>query len=302
MPTPTKKSPEEPASLEQLQVLQVPELKEIVWLAHGFSTRHAGNSTAYGGRSLNLGFTREDTRDSVEKNRRALLLAIGAADNEIPWPLITVKQIHSDLVQVVRSRTSDQFTGDGMVTSLPGIALAIQTADCFPILLVDRKNRAIGAFHAGWRGTVKRIVEKGLGIMRREYGSLPEDIQAAVGAGIQRCCYEVGEEVRSQFESQFSYGSELFHEVFSSNPVKEKYPLLFMNARAPGHGDMGPKFHLDLREANRRQLVQSGVPASQITALDDCTSCNVDKFFSHRAEKGVTGRMMAVIGMRAGRR
>ena len=167
----------------------------------------------------------------------------------------------------------------------------------FPVLLVDTRNKAVGAFHAGWRGAVSRIVEKGLGRMRHEYGSLPQDIYAVIGPGIQRCCYEVGAELKDHFESQFDYGQQLFHEVHSVDPVREKYPLLFMTMRPPGHGDFGPKLHLDVKEANRRQLLAAGVPGNQITVLEHCTSCNTRKFFSHRADKGVTGRMMAIVGI-----
>ena len=163
--------------------------------------------------------------------------------------------------------------------------------------MVDAANQVVGAFHAGWRGTVKRIVEKGVGAMRREFGSHPEDIYAAVGPGIQQCCYEVGEELRQEFESQFPRANELFREVKSSDAVRDKYPLLFMNARAPGHGDDCVKLHLDLREANRRQLLAADVPPRHITVLDGCTACDTSRFFSHRAEKGHTGRMMAVIGI-----
>jgi hypothetical protein len=209
-----------------------------------------------------------------------------------------LKQVHSDLVHVVRSRSPLQRVGDGLVTNVPGIALAVQTADCFPVVLADRENRAVGVFHAGWRGTVKRIAEKGLGIMRHEYDTLPQDVHAVIGPGIQKCCYVVGEELKGEFESQFDYGRDLFHEVFVSDPVREKYPLLFLSARAPGHSDFGPQIHLDLAEANRRQLLAAGVPESQISVLPRCTSCDSKTLFSHRAEKGMTGRMMAVAGIR----
>jgi len=135
--------------------------------------------------------------------------------------------------------------------------------------------------------------------MRYEFGTRPEDVYAAIGPGIQSCCYEVGEELKEQFESQFAYGSELFHTVQESDPVRDKYPLLFMNARAPGHGDPCIKLHLDLREANRRQLLGLGVLEKNIAALKHCTACNTRSFFSHRAEKGNTGRMLAVIGIKA---
>jgi polyphenol oxidase len=273
-------------------------LKRIPWLVHAFSTRPGGNTTAYGGLSLNLGFTKDDLHEHVQSNRQLFLLAAGAATKTKPWPLITVRQIHSDVIHVVRSHQSGVLAGDGLVTNLPSIALGILTADCFPVLLVDTKNKAVGIFHAGWRGTVKRIVEKGLGIMRREFGSRVEDICAAIGPGIQNCCYEVGEELKEKFESQFAYAAELFHSVQESDPVREKYPMLFMNQRAPGHGDPCIKLHLDLREANRRQLLALGVPENNISAFEDCTACNPRSFFSHRAEKGKTGRMMAVIGIK----
>lgn len=292
-PVPTRAVPKRTAT-----VVQAAALKKLPWLVHGFSTRHGGITTAYGGRTLNLGFTKDDKRDNVEKNRTRLLLSIGAADRRKPWPLVALRQIHSDLIHVVRSAEPARLTGDGLITNLPGVALAIMAADCLPVLLVDKKNKAVGAFHAGWRGTVQRIAEKGLGIMRHEFGTRPQDVFAAIGPGIQACCYEVGEELREQFHSQFAYADELFHEVKHSDIVREKYPLLFMNMRAPGHGDQCIKVHLDLREANRRQLIEAGVPKKQITALENCTACDPRRFFSHRAEKGRTGRMMALIGIK----
>lgn len=281
-----------------LRPLQAPALKRIPWLVHGFSTRPGGSSRVYGGNTLNLGFTRDDLRERVERNRRLFLSAVGATTGSKPWPLVTVRQVHSDLIHVVHSPRPGPLTGDGLVTNVPGIVLGILTADCFPVLLADLKNKAVGVFHCGWRPTAKRMVEKGLGLMRYEFGTRPRDVHAAIGPGIQGCCYEVGEELKEEFESQFAYGSELFHRVQDSDPVREKYPLLFMNMRAPGHGDLCIKLHLDLREANRRQLLALGVPEKNILALDGCTACDTRAFFSHRAEKGTTGRMLAVVGIK----
>lgn len=278
--------------------MQAPGFKKISWLVHGFSTRPGGVTSCYGGKTLNLGLTSDDPREHVEENRRRLLANLGATTRSKPWPLVALRQVHSDMVHVVRSYNPGPLTGDGLITSLPRVALAIFTADCFPVLLADTKNKAVGAFHAGWRGTAARIAEKGLGLMRQEFGTRPEDVRAAIGPGIQQCCYRVSEDLRAKFESQFIYGSQLFREVLDSDPVREKYPLLFMNQRAPGHGDPCMQLHLDLREANRRQLLAAGVPEKQITALKDCTACDTGKFFSHRAEKGHTGRMMAVIGIK----
>jgi hypothetical protein len=190
------------------------------------------------------------------------------------------------------------LVGDGLITCMPGVLLAIQTADCLPVILVDTRQRAVGVFHAGWRGTVKRIVEKGVGEMRRYFGTLPKNIVAAIGPGIHACCYEVGPEVRQQFESQFAYADDLFREVKESDPVREKYPLLFLTARAPGHGELPPKIFLDLIEANRRQLISAGVLRKNISASTLCTSCHPELLFSYRAEKGITGRMMGVTGIR----
>ena len=283
------------------RVLRSARLGRVPWLVHGFSTRAGGVTTAYGGRTLNMGFTKDDLRERVERNRASLLRAAGATEKSKPWPLATLRQIHSDLIHVVRSREQQRLTGDGLVTDLTGIAMGILTADCFPVLLVDTRRRAVGAFHAGWRGTIKRIVEKGVGIMRLEFGSRAEDIYAAIGPGIQSCSFEVGEEVEEAFHSQFDYAAELFHRVQESDPVREKYPLLFMNQRAPGHGNPCIKLHLDLREANRRQLLAAGVPAVNITALEGCTMCSPRKFFSHRKEKGQTGRMLALVGIKGSR-
>lgn len=298
MATPVKAQPSRPRKSSAQQVLQAPVLWRIPWLVHAFSIRTGGRSTAYGGRSLNLGFTKDDQRERVEANRKLFLSAAGATTRNKPWPLITLRQVHSDVIHVVRSSQPGPLVGDGMITNLPGVALGILVADCFPVLLVDSKNKAVGAFHCGWRPTIKRMVEKGLGVMRYEFGTRSQDVFAAIGPGIQSCCYEVGAELREKFESQFAYAADLFHTVQESDPVREKYPLLFMNQRAPGHGDPCIKLHLDLREANRRQLLALGVPEKNISALSNCTACDTRKFFSHRAEKGVTGRMMAVVGIK----
>ncbi len=215
-----------------------------------------------------------------------------------PWPLVQVKQIHSAIVHRINAATPNPLAGDGLITNAPALLLAIKTADCVPVLVADTKRRVVGAFHAGWRGTVARIVEKGVGEMRRQFGSLPRDLRAAIGPSIRRCCYQVGSEVRADFESQFPYAGDLFEEVFDSNAIHVRYPLLFLNQRAPGHGDLGPEIHLDLVEANRRQLQDAGLREAHISVIDGCTACDTARFFSHRAEFGKTGRMMAVIGIR----
>jgi YfiH family protein len=284
------------AKTANLQVL-IPDNLKFPWLIAGFSTRVGGTSRVYGKNQLNLGFTQHDSRTAVERNRRAFLEKLGAKKNGKLWPLVTMRQVHSDLIHCVDKVPEHPLVGDGLITCRPGLLLAVQTADCLPVILVDKKTHAVGVFHAGWRGTVKRIVEKGVGEMRRHFGTSRQNIVAAIGPGVHSCCYNVGEEMRTKFESQFAYARELFHETKERNEIHEKYPLLFLTARAPGHSELPYKIWLDLVEANRRQLLDGGVPARNISASPLCTACRMDLLFSHRAENGNTGRLMGVVGV-----
>src|SRR5215813_2825066 len=276
-----------------MDVLQADSLADIHWLVHGFSTRVGGFSKVYGQSQLNLGFTRQDSRVAVEKNRRAFASVVtektGRAaprsGEETGWQLAVLRQIHSDVIHCITKVPHVRPAGDGFVTNTPGTLL--------PVILVDVERWAVGGFHAGWRGTVKRIVQKGVGEMQRWFGTRPKDLRAAIGPGIRGCCYEVGPEVREAFESQFLYADALFRETKETNEIHERYPLLFLTARAPGHSELPTKIFLDLAEANRRQLIEAGVPAKNINNLGQCSSCYGELFFSHRREKGVTGRMMA---------
>jgi hypothetical protein len=264
----------------------------------------------YGPGELNLGWTREDSAETVAENRRRLLKEI--AGEPAPSQLVTVRQFHSGMIRVLERESGPLATakgkavlrGDGLMTARAGVMLGILTADCVPVVVVDVRKRVVASFHAGWRGTLARIVERGVGTMRMQYGSCVSDLIAAVGPGIGRCCYAVGEEVRFEFESQFGYFRELFSEVYDSEAVKEKYPLLFLTARAPGHSNIGPQVHLDLIEANRRQLLDAGMVESRIHVVGECTACTRLKdgrrrYFSHRDEHGFTGRMLSVVGIAA---
>jgi hypothetical protein len=283
-----------------VQWLQVRGWNKYPWLWHGFSTRKGGVSRIFCAEDapgeLNLGFSVGDEREAVIQNRGLLAEAI---TGNAAAPLITVRQIHSNVLVVASACDAErQCKADGLMTDEPGLLLGIMTADCIPVLVADRKRRAVAAFHAGWRGTVKRIVETGIGRMRLQFGSRPEDLIAAIGPGIGACCYAIGEEVLSSFESQFVYASDLFREVYDSDPVRTKYPMLFLTQRAPGHSAIGPSLHLDLMEANRRQLLAAGLKPSAIRLVGGCTSCQPDLFFSHRASQGHAGRMLGVIGIR----
>jgi YfiH family protein len=307
----TTRAPKRTPRRASLTILRAKHLSQFPWLIHGFSTRVGGSSRAYGKNDLNLGFTKDDRKAAVERNRAAFLREIGACGDSRPrlsgrakldskalWPLVTARQIHSDIIRSIDSVPEEPLSGDGLITATPGLLLAIQTADCLPVILVDTKRHVVGVFHAGWRGTVSRIVEKGVGEMHRCFGTNPRDIKAAIGPGIGGCCYEVGEEVRIKFESQFEYGASLFRETKDSDPVREKYPLLFLTARAPGHSELPKKIFLDLVEANRQQLLAAGVPKKSIEASPLCTNCHPELLFSYRAEKGKTGRMLGVVGIR----
>jgi len=292
-------APRQKRQQSKLHILRAGHLSEIPWLVHGFSTRLGGFSRAYGKGDLNLGFTKDDPRAAVEHNRSAFLRELDGRQANRPskGALVILRQVHSDVIHCVNSVPEKTLTGDGLLTSTPGLLLAIQTADCLPVILVDTERRAVGVFHAGWRGTASRIVEKAVGEMQRWFSSNPGDLKAAIGPGIHGCCYEVGEEVREKFDSQFSYAASLFREVKESDPIREKYPLLFLSARPPGHTRLTKKFSLDLVEANRRQLLDAGVPAKSIEASPLCTNCRTDLLFSYRAEKGQTGRLMGVVGI-----
>lgn len=270
-------------------LVQVPAWRAHPWLRHGFSTRHGGVSTVYQPDSsadsdLNLGWTKDDDSDNVAVNR---LLFVAAASGTAATPLFTLRQVHSaNSVTVPDAASLPSFVNpqgraireaDGLITAASGILLGIQTADCVPVLVADIKNRVVAAFHAGWRGTAARIVEHGIARMGSEFGSRPEDMIAAVGPSIGACCYTVGEEVRSAFTGNFTYGETLF-------------------CRGAGGSS-----RLDLWEANRRQLFDSGVTSAAITVVGECTGCTGlpagRRYFSHRCEHGFTGRMMNVIGI-----
>ena len=266
-------------------ILQHPDWLACSWLLHGFSTRGGGNSIAYAADGeLNLGFTPEDDPVSVRSNRTLLvntLLAESPVPGEMP-SLITIRQVHSAEMHTVDTTAKNAIlmTGDGLLTAAPGLLLGILTADCVPVLIADMRRRVVGAFHAGWRGTVQRIVEKGAAEMIARFGSKPADLGALIGPAIGACCYIVGSEVRERFLVEFEYGAEVMSLVPEAVPGTVK---------------------LDLREANRRQLLTAGLPGDRIHLAGSCTSCEPQRYFSHRQSGGRTGRMMSVVGIAKGR-
>jgi polyphenol oxidase len=239
---------------------------------------------------LNLSFTEWDTRGNVARNRAAFQNAVGGKSLQ----LAPLKQVHSDAIQIFHAVPPSAVIGDASATAHPGLLLAIQTADCVPILLVDPRKRAIAAIHAGWRGTLARITHKAVGAMQREFASRPSDLLAAIGPSIGPCCYEVGAELVTQFTSQFADAPEYFDEPRTGD---EPNPLQWLNMRPPGHQPPPKPVHLDLRKANSSQLVAAGLRKDNIFTTEFCTACRRDLFFSYRKDGPRSGRLLSVIGI-----
>jgi YfiH family protein len=181
----------------------------------------------------------------------------------------TVRQIHSSTV-VLATSSGLRGQGDALISDRPDMLLAIRTADCLPILLSDTRNRAVAAIHAGWRGTVHRIVDKTVEALTANSGTRAEDLVAVIGPGIGPCCFEVGGDVAERFQKLF--------------PERD--------LRAGEHTT------IDLREANRRQLIACGIPEGQIQSIDLCTYCGRELFHSYRRDREAAGRMVTAIGIR----
>jgi len=207
-------------------------LLDIPWLEHGFGSRRSG-----------------------EWNRQS--------------GIVSLKQVHSDICMHLTGGEGRVGEGDALLTDVSGLRLAVRTADCIPILLVDTRARAVAAVHAGWRGTARSICAKAVAALREHFGSRPEDMLAAVGPGIGPCCYEVGPEVAIQFRDTF-----------------------------PERNDLNGRAHLDLPEANRRQLLTAGLPAGSICLARLCTCCSCEEFHSWRRDRESSGRMISLVSVR----
>jgi hypothetical protein len=242
--------------------------RELPGIAHGFSTRHS-------------------------ERRRFFRRAAGGGKFIGP---VFARQVHSDIVWPLKEAPQTAPAGDALVTATPGLALSVKTADCFPILLFDPGIPAAGVIHAGWRGTVKRIAEKAVGVMRAWYGADPGRMYAAIGPGIHSCCYEVGEEVIVAFRSQFTCADELFRNPRGQNPADIRLPRQVLTAGRPPLRDLAPgRACLNLEEANRRQLLAAGLKAENIAAGAPCTACRNDLLYSYRREGAAAGRLYAFV-------
>jgi hypothetical protein len=174
--------------------------------------------------------------------------------------LATLRQVHSTDCVLAAGRSGELGEGDALLENTPGSVVAVKTADCLPILLVNGRHRAVAVVHAGWRGTAAGIAQRAVEAMRAQFGSLAGDLDAAIGPGIGKCCYEVGPEVAAEFGQQ---------------------------GRA----------HVDLAEANRRQLMDAGVTPERIYASNLCTMCRCEEFHSFRRDKEAAGRMYSFAGI-----
>ena len=238
--------------------------------SHCFTTRLGGVSSG-NLESLNISHHRGDAPENVERNYQILADALHFAVDR----LVLSHQIHSDIVRTV---TRQDHMGldhhaypqcDALITREPGTALAIFTADCTPILLWDEKTGAVGAIHAGWRGTAANIAGKTVAKMVEEFGCQPENIRAAIGPNIGQCCFEAGPEVPQAMLDTFGVAVQ------------------------PHIRPVGEKFYLDLKKINALALKNTGVNHVEIST--DCTKCNPQRFWSHRVHGASRGRQGAII-------
>jgi polyphenol oxidase len=247
---------------------------ERIGFKNAFSTR-LGGASPLPADALSLGNFRQDERENVFENRRRFLAALAAAD----WTLVTAKQVHSADVRFVSDAEDARSVPepcDALTANTPQILLAVQTADCLPILVADERSGAFSAVHAGWRGTLAGIVARTVERMQQEYGSRPEDLHAALGPAISAAVFEVGPEVLLDFRDRFDYAEEL---------ISDRQP--------------NGKGHLNLNLANVRQLIACGLREDRIYDCALCTWLRNDLFFSYRRELGAekpVGRLMGVIG------
>ncbi|TDF96673.1 peptidoglycan editing factor PgeF [Paenibacillus piri] len=255
----------------------------------GFTSRHGGISGQPFG-SLNCGLHVQDIPGHVIGNRELLAHALHTQLRDCTY----AEQVHGKEVEVVTeahvgagiySRESAIQAKDAFVTNKMGIFIHALFADCVPLFFYDPAHRAVGLAHAGWRGTVLQIARETIETMRRQFGSRPEQLLAAIGPSIQGCCYEVDEKVISKVR-------EVLNELGADRSSNSA------NGGGSVYTDIGNgKFKLSLQHLNRQIMIKAGIMQAHIEISSLCTSCRTDLFFSHRKEGGRTGRMAAWIGL-----
>lgn len=256
-----------------LPLLTFPLLEKTGMVRHGFTTREGGVSEGIF-RSLNMSFSRGDDPESVRENFRRVAAALDMSDDRF----VFTDQTHT--VNVLKVDDSDAGKGikrergysdiDGFITDAPGLILSAFFADCVPLFFADPVKRVIGLSHSGWRGTVGRMGQATVDALVREFGSDPSDLICAIGPSICKDCYEVSADVAERFAGEFR---ETADEIIRD--------------------DHNGKFHLDLKGANRRILLDAGVKDENIAVSDLCTCCEPELLFSHRASKGRRGNLGA---------
>lgn len=260
-----------------ISYITFPSLEKTGLIRHLFSTRLGGVSTGKYA-SMNLSFNNGDSRENVLENYRRLCECVGIDIKE----LVLSRQTHTDNVKIVTREHcgtgifKDSFSDiDGLITNQSGVALVTQYADCTPLVFLDPVNKVIATSHAGWRGTVKEIGKKTVEKMSKEFGSNPNDIIAGIGPCIGKCCYEVDDPVYNEF-------------------IKLSYLNLSKIFTPKDNG----RYMLDLVEANKQILLNTGIEPQNIDFTDICTCCNANELHSHRASKGERGNLALIIALK----
>lgn len=259
--------------------LEYPLLRDTGIIRHCFSTRLGGVSQGCY-ESLNLSFDRGDCEDAVRENFKRIGEAIGVSIED----MVLSKQTHTTNIRIVTEedrgkgivRERDYTDVDGLVTDVPGICLVTSYADCVPLYFVDPVKKAIGLSHSGWRGTVGKIGQETVRVMREKYGSLPENIIAAIGPSVCKDCYEVSCDVANEFRKAFDkkYWGQLLYDK--------------------GDG----KYQLDLWKANEVILLEAGVTKEHIAVTNVCTHCNSKILYSHRTAGDRRGNLCAFLALK----
>lgn len=258
---------------------QISPRLERLGVPHGFTTRLGGVSGGVWD-SLNLGTHRGDDPDKVRENYRRVCAALGVDMGKLAFS----RQVHRDVVRTVTA--ADAGVGldrpvtedaDGLVTDVPGLTLAVFGADCLTGIVYDPVRQAVGAFHAGWRGTALGIAAKVVERMTACYGTRPADLICALGPCIDKCCFEVGEEVPNAMTAALGAAA---------------LPCI----QSDGNG----KFHVDLKGLNLLWLKRVGVDEEKVDVSPDCTLCLHEKYWSHRYTKGERGSQASLIALPGG--
>jgi len=251
-------------------------LKEFQEIVHGFSTRKGGISLSpYD--TLNLGLHVKDEKSAVVENRKRFVNSLGYSLEDA----VALDQVHGNKVVVVNESHKGKgmleyedflASADGMITNEPGILLTTYYADCVPLYFFDPQTKSIGIAHAGWKGTMLKIGANVVSELQQNFGANPENCIAVIGPSIGPCCYEVDDRVLQPMEKAYSSSSSI---------IRQAEKRIFLN----------------LWEANKISLQESGLKDINIYISRLCTNCSQEHFFSHRRDKGQTGRMAAIIGL-----